>query len=133
MDSLESMEPGDGVLQITPMEAPPASPAPVDVQAEILKTLQMMQASLADTNKKLAETQAENEQLRQEMNAQAETIASQPVGDDFPANPRAARSVVIGTRPVQDNPERYRTRGKGIVDPGGLSVNNASPMDSRNR
>ena len=50
---------------------------------------------------------------------------------DVNVDPRrmsVARSVTIATRCVVENPDQYRN----VVDPGGLSVNNASPLSPKN-
>lgn len=102
--------------------------------AETLKSLLApMQAQLTQLVEENKTAKAENQQLREELN----TLAANPVpahlqGDDFPVNPNAARSVVIATRPVMDNPEKY-SRNKSVVDPGGLVRNDASPLSGKNR
>jgi len=108
--------------QANPVASPQADNAAL---AEVMKSL------LAPMQKQLEDLAKENSALREEVNARAEPIPTHLQGNDFPANPNAARSVVISTRPVRDNPEMYNA--KGIVDAGGLSVNDASPLSGKNR
>lgn len=115
------------------MEKGPEVPAPdpnavlADLMESLLAPMQQQLADLAADNKTI---KAENEELRQKV-AEVEATPQHIQGADFTPDPRAARSVVISTRPVQDNPELYAS--KGIVDPGGLSVNTASPLSGKNR
>jgi hypothetical protein len=89
-----------------------------------------VEAALAPTNAKLQRLEAENDTLRETL---ASGRSNNLQGPDFPRNPDAARSVVIMTRPVMDNPEQYAQNGKGLVDTSGLVVNDASPMSGKNR
>ncbi len=121
--SEEPIQP-NGIGYAVPAE--PSVPAP-DLAAMIQAAVT---AALAPMTAKIERLAEENDTLR-------ETLASGRVnnlqGPDFAPNPDAARSVVIATRPVQDNPEQYRKFGKGLVDPGGLSVNDSSPLSPKNR
>lgn len=104
-----------------------SAPTETSVLAEIMKTL----ASMQETQKQLQE---ENKVLREAVKVSAEEQYSLPGhlrvdGAGVPHNPDAARSVTIVTRPVRDSPHQYQN----IVDPGGLSVNGASPMSGANK
>jgi len=117
------------------MDSPNIAPGAISQSqdlAEVLKSLlaplQAQLSQLADNNKTI---QAENEQLRQALLEREADAPSHLLGDDFPVNPRAARSVVIATRPVVENPDRYRA--KSIVDHGKLSINDASQLSGKNR
>ena len=89
-----------------------------------------VEAAMAPMTAKVERLAEENDALRSSL---ADGRSANLQGPDFPMNPDAARSVVIATRPVVENPDQYRHSGKGIVDPGGLSVNGASPMSGKNR
>jgi hypothetical protein len=113
----------------TPTPAP--APDPNTALMEVLKGFQEQLTSLKDDQKKLLQ---ENELLKEQINAQnAEPRNVNVQGADFPPDPRAARSVVLATRPVQENPQDYRQHGKGLVDGAGLSINNSSPLSGKNR
>lgn len=101
---------------------------PEPTLAEIVKAA--VEAAMAPVNAKVERLSEENDVLRSSL---ADGRSNNLQGPDFPKNPDAARSVVIATRPVVENPDQYRQTGKGIVDPGGLSVNDASPMSGKNR
>src|SRR6266566_3961631 len=108
------------------MESPESIPAVDKLEPSQTSLEETMKALLAPMQKQLEDLAKENRQLKEEIN----TLAAEPIhghiqGNDFAPNPNAARSVVIATRPVRDNPEMYNS--KGIVDTGGLYVNNASP------
>lgn len=108
-------------------EAVPDSPQSIDFLEERLKAL------LAPMEQKINSLAEENSKLREELNEfHANGRESNIQGLDFPPNPRAARSVVIATRPVQDAPHLYN-QGKGVVDPSGLSINTSSPLSPKNR
>ena len=129
MDSAESIaqEANNSPQAIT------SSPSPAPSLEETLKALLApLQQQLADLVADNKAVKSENEKLREELNNFLATPhAGNVVGDDFPVNPRAARSVVIATRPVMDNPERYAQ--KPIVDSGALVRNDASPLSGKNR
>lgn len=74
----------------------------------------------------------ENQILRSAVEEVQTTPGHLMSGPDFAPDPRAARSVVIATRPVRDNPELY-SGNKPVVDTSGLSVNNSSPLSGRNQ
>lgn len=100
------------------------------VMKTLLEPMQQQLKDLAEGNKNLAE---ENRILREEIQNRDATPNHLISGADFRPNPDAARSVVISTRPVRDNPDQYIASGKGVVDPGGLSINDSSPLSGKNR
>lgn len=108
------------------------TPAPAGLEEILRSLLAPMQKQLTDLAAENKGIKDENTRLRDELNEFLATPhAGNVVGDDIPANPRAARSVVIATRPVMDNPERYAQ--KPIVDSSALVRNDASPMSGKNR
>ena len=114
------------------MEDEIQTPAPtVDTTPDFAAMIKAaVEAALAPTTAKLQRLEEENDTLRETL---ASGRSNNLQGPDFPRNPDAARSVVIMTRPVMDNPEQYAQGGKQIVDTGGLVKNDASPMSGKNR
>jgi hypothetical protein len=106
---------------------------PNSAMADMLKSLLApMQAQLTQLMEENKAHKSENSKLREELNELLATPhAGNVIGNDIPANPNAARSVVIATRPVQDNPELYSQ--KPIVDSSALVRNDASPLSGKNR
>lgn len=80
---------------------------------------------------RLAALENENQALRAAVEEVQTTPGHLMSGPDFAPDPRAARSVVIATRPVRDNPDLYSVN-KSVVDTSGLSVNNSSPLSGKN-
>lgn len=109
-------------------QATEATPVVSPDLAAIVKAA--VEAALAPTNAKMERLSQENDTLRETL---ASGRSNNLQGPDFPRNPDAARSVVIMTRPVMDNPEQYAQNGKGLVDTGALIKNDASPMSGKNR
>ena len=99
-------------------EAPIEEEAPkVDPMQEVLNRLRALEN--------------ENQALRSAVEEVQTTPGHLMSGPDFAPDPRAARSVVIATRPVRDNPEMY-SKNKPVIDAAGLSVNNYSPLSGKN-
>ncbi len=86
---------------------------------------------MAEVLERLKALENENQALRAAVEEVQTTPGHLMSGPDFAPDPRAARSVVIATRPVRDNPEMY-SKNKSIVDTGGLSKNDSSPLSGKN-
>jgi hypothetical protein len=87
---------------------------------------------MAEVLARLKALENENQALRAAVEEVQTTPGHLMSGPDFAPDPRAARSVVIATRPVRDNPELY-SGNKPVVDASGLSVNNSSPLSGKNQ
>ncbi len=82
-------------------------------------------APFAEANAKLQEQVAQASQMSYADSIPAHLRRGDPNVD--PSRMSVARSVTIATRPVRENPEQYAN----VVDPGGLSINNASPLSPK--
>lgn len=83
--------------------------------------------TMEEVMKRLQALENENHALRSAVEEVQTTPGHLMAGPDFAPDPRAARSVVIATRPVRDNPGDY-SKTKPVVDANGLSVNNSPPL-----
>lgn len=92
--------------------------APTDPMAEVLARLKALEG--------------ENQALRAAVEEVQTTPGHLMAGADFAPDPRAARSVVIATRPVREEPGLYN-KNKAVVDTSGLSVNGSSPLSGKNQ
>ena len=112
----------------TPVSAPVEAPAQPANLADMEAMMKRLMEPLMDKVKAL---EVENQTLRETVQ-EAQNLPGHLVqGADFAPDPRAARSVVIATRPVREEPGLYN-RNKPVVDANGLSINNASPLSGKN-
>ena len=109
--------------------SPAAAPVAPAVDPAILAAMKAMMEPLQEKVKAL---ETENQTLREAVQ-EAQTLPGHLVaGADFAPDPRAARSVVIATRPVREEPELYN-KNKPVIDTAGLTMNNASPLSGKNK
>lgn len=97
-----------------------------DLQSLIAGAIKEAMAPLVEKNAQLQEEVLKNNHL-----GYADGIPPEMQRTDSAVDPRrmsVARSVTIATRCVVENPEQY----SNVVDPGGLSINNASPLSPKN-
>jgi hypothetical protein len=96
-----------------------------DLKSLVLGAVQEAVAPFAEANVKLQEKIAAVSKLEY-----AEGVPGRLQRHDtnfVPSRMDVAMSATIATRPVIENPEQYQH----VVDPTGLSVNNASPMSPK--
>lgn len=105
---------------------------PAEVTSSVSEMEAMMKRLLEPLQEKVAALEVENQTLRETVQEAQSLPGHLVVGADFAPDPRAARSVVIATRPVRDTPEHFN-KFKSIVDTSGLSVNTSSPLSRTNR
>ncbi len=120
---------------VEPETNQPVSPEPVpeekvslsltDLKALISGAVQEAVAPFAKANLELQEKIAQAGRLEYAENIPGHLQRRDP--NFAPSRSDVARSVTIATRPVIENPEQY----SNVVDPGGLSINNASPLSPK--
>lgn len=108
-----------------PEISPQASPEP---EEKVTLTLAQIKSLVMDAVKEAtAPLVAQNEQLQGEVvHARHRNIEGELASGD-PSHMQFAKSVTLATRCVVENPGQY----KNVVDPGGLSINNASPLSPK--
>ena len=111
--------------QVEPQPEEKVSLSLTDLKALISGAVQEAVKPFADANAKLQEQVIQSGQLGYADNIPQHLRRGDPNVD--PSRMNIARSVTIATRPVRENPEQYAN----IVDPGGLSINNASPLSPK--
>lgn len=97
-----------------------------DFKALVAEAVKEAVQPFAEANAKLQEQVAQASHMAYADGIPAHLRRGDPTVD--PSRMQVARSVTIATRPVMENPEQYQN----VVDPGGLSINNASPLSPKN-